>query len=103
MDKAKSKVALAKELGIARSSLYYHLKKPAADEEFKDQILAVMNEHPAYGHKRIAIALQRNKKAVRRVMKIYGLKPQKCRKWKPSKPEDLRNCLNSFQQYSHKA
>lgn len=89
MDKAKSKIALDKELGISRSSLYYHPKKPDADEEFKEKILAVMSENPAYGHKRIAIALQRNKKAVRRVMKIYGLKPQKCRRWRPSKPEDL--------------
>lgn len=89
MDKAKSKVALAKKFGIARSSLYYHPKKPAADEEFKEKILAIMSENPAYGHKRIAMALSRNKKAVRRIMRIYGLKPQKRRKWKPTKPEDL--------------
>lgn len=29
------------------------------------------NEHPAYGHRRIAIALGRNKKAVLRVMKLF--------------------------------
>lgn len=89
MDKAKSKVALAKELGIARSSLYYHPKKPARDEEFKEKILSVMTEHPAYGHKRIAMALKKNKKAILRVMKIYGLKPQKRRGWRHIKPDDL--------------
>ncbi len=89
MAKAKTKAALAKELGISRSSLYYKPKKPVSDEELKQKITAVMNEHPAYGHRRVAWALNINKKAVIRVMRDNGLKPKVRRGWRPSKPEDL--------------
>ena len=41
-----------------------------------DQILHI---HPAYGHKRLAIALQINKKRVRRVMQVFGIKPYRRR------------------------
>jgi len=47
-----------------------------------------MVKHKAYGHKRIAIDLSINKKRVLRVMKLFGLKPQRRRK-KPEKPKDL--------------
>lgn len=84
-----TKTALARELGISRAALYYQPKKPASDEELKNKIIAVMAEHPAYGHRRVAIALGRNKKPVIRVMNNNGLKPKIRRGWKPSKPEDL--------------
>lgn len=87
-DTKMSKTALAVELGIARSSLYYKPKKPPADEELKAKILAVMCEHQAYGHRRVAIALGINHKKIRRVMKLYGLKPQIRRKVRPDKPDD---------------
>lgn len=87
--KTTDKTALAKELGISRASLYYHPKKPASDGELKNKIIAVMAEHPAYGHRRIAIALGRNKKAIIRIMNNNGLKPQIRRGWHPAKPEDL--------------
>jgi transposase InsO family protein len=62
MDKAKmTKVALAKRLGVSRSSLYYQSKKRASDEELKQKIIAVMTEHPACGHRRIALALTMNR------------------------------------------
>lgn len=90
MAKAKmTKVALAKKLGVSRSSLYYQSKKRASDEESKQKIIAVMNEHPAYGHRRVAIALARNKKPIIRVMRKFGLKPKVRRGWRPTKPEDL--------------
>jgi hypothetical protein len=60
-----SKAALAEKLGVSRSSLYYKPKKPPEDEALKAQIDAVMAEHPAYGHRRIAIALEMNKKTRR--------------------------------------
>ncbi len=92
MAKAKmTKVALARKLGVSRSSLYYQSKKRISDEELKQKIIAVMEEHPAYGHRRVAIALTRNKKPIIRVMNKFGLKPKVRRGWRPAKPEDLNN------------
>jgi len=82
-----NKTALSKSLGIARSSLYYHPKKPREDETIKQAILAVQSDHAAYGHKRIARDLGLNKKRILRVMKKFNLKP-KIRRGAPFKPED---------------
>lgn len=89
MAKTKTKTALAKELGICRASLYYQPKKPSSDEELKNKIIAVMDEHPAYGHRRVALALSKNKKAIIRVMNKNHLRPKVRRGWRPTKPEDL--------------
>jgi transposase InsO family protein len=83
-----TKTVLAKQLGIARSSLYYQPKKPPADAILKTKIMAVMAEHPAYGHRRIALALHLNKKPVCRIMRIHGLKPKLRRRSHPLKPDD---------------
>lgn len=87
-----TKTALAKKLSIARTSLYYKPKKPPADAQLKAQITAVMTEHPAYGHRRIAMALCMNKKQIRRIMRLHGLKPKLRRGQRPVKPAD-RNRL----------
>ena len=63
MAKITTKTALAKELGCARSTLYYHPKKPTSDEELKTKIISVMTEHPTYGSRRVAWALRINRKA----------------------------------------
>lgn len=84
---AKSKKELAKELGISRQSLYYQPKLPEKDLKLKEEIEKVMSKHKAYGHKRIAWELKINKKRVLRVMKLFGLKPQRRRKF-PDKPQD---------------
>lgn len=84
----KSKKELARQLGISRQSLYYQPKLPAKDLRLKVEIEKVMTEHKAYGHKRIAWELGINKKRALRVMKIFGLKPQRKRR-KPEKPQDL--------------
>lgn len=84
-----TKTALAKKLGIARTSLYYTPKKPPANEQLKVQIVAVMTAHPAYGHRRIALALHRNKKQIRRIMRLHRLKPKLRRGQRPVKPDDL--------------
>jgi putative transposase len=75
-----TKTELAKKLGVSRQSLYYRHKRPAIDEEVRRQIEAVMSDHPAYGHKRIAFELKLNKKRIRRVMKKFDLKPYRRRK-----------------------
>lgn len=86
------KTVLARELGVSRGSLYYHPKMPEKDWVLKIQIEEVLREHPAYGHKRLAIHLKINKKRVRRVMKHFGIKPHRRRgkKWhKPKEQSDI--------------
>ncbi len=75
-----SKTALAKSLGVSRSSLYYRPRRPAKDEVVREKILKTLDAHPAYGHRRIAWHLQINKKAVLRVMNLYHIKPTIIRK-----------------------
>lgn len=84
----KSKAALARELGVSRQSLYYKPKLPEKDMRLKTEIEHVMSENLAYGHKRIALALQVNKKRALRVMKLFSLKPQRRRRAPPHKPKD---------------
>lgn len=88
-EKVTTKKALAKKLGVSRSSLYYKPKKPPSDEELKKRIALVMEAHRAYGHRRIAIDLHLNKKRIIRVMKRFGLKPTIMRK-RPFKPNDCK-------------
>lgn len=89
----ENKRALARQLGIARSSLYYAPQRPAKDWALKVEIEKVLQEHPGYGHRRIAIALHVNKKRTRRVMKLFGIQPyrRRGRRWrKPKeKPEHI--------------
>lgn len=86
----KNKSALARELGVSRSSLYYQAKKPEKDWELKCEIEKVLRDHPAYGHKRLAIHLKINKKRIRRVMKLFGIKPYRKRgkKWHKGKKKE---------------
>lgn len=69
----KNKTAVAAELGVSRSSLYYVPKQPQKDWALKCQIEEVLHEHPSYGHRRLALHLKLNKKRVRRVMKLFGI------------------------------
>lgn len=84
-----TKSALAKKLGIARSTLYYKPKKPPSDQALRAKAVAVMTEHPAYGSRRIAIHLGMNRKPVARVMHLFGLLPRVRRGVRFSKPDDL--------------
>lgn len=79
---------VAKRLGISRGMLYYRHKRPEIDEEVKHQIEAVLTEHKAYGHKRIAPELKLNKKRVLRVMKKFNIKPYRSRPKRPNKKGD---------------
>lgn len=82
-----TKTTLAKELGIARSSLYYSHKQRVKDWQTKIQIENALSQKPchSYGHKRLAKHLKINKKRVLRVMKIFGIKPYRRRGRKPWK------------------
>lgn len=83
----ENKTILAKKLGVSRGMLYYQHKRPLVDEELKEEILDVLKKHPAYGHKRIALELKRNKKQILRVMKKFGIVPYRRRKT-PRKADD---------------
>ncbi len=84
-----TKVALAKKLGVSRSSLYYKPKKPPSDEKWRQKIIAIMEEHPAYGSRRVSLALQVNRKGVQRLMRKYRLKPKLRRGFRLVKLDDL--------------
>lgn len=79
-----SKTALAKTLGIARSSLYYVSRMETKDWELKNRIEVLMREHPAYGSRRVGDTFKISRERARRVMGKYGIKPyrRKGRKWK---------------------
>jgi putative transposase len=81
------KTLRARELGVSLRSLYYRRKKPDRDWQLKCCIEEVLREYPSYGHRRIAIHLHMNKKKVRRVMNLFGIKAYRRRgkKWKKTK------------------
>lgn len=80
-----TKTDLAKELGIARSTLYYCHKQTVKDWQTKIKIEEALHDKPSYGHKRLARYLKINKKRVLRVMKIFKIKPYRRRGKKPFK------------------
>lgn len=82
-----TKTAFAKSLGVSRSLLYYEHKLPEKDWATKQNIEIVLRDHPSYGHKRLAIHLGINKKRIRRVMRMFGIKPyrRRGRKYKKTK------------------
>ena len=65
----------AEALGINRKNIYRQLKLPAKDDTLKQQIEAIHRQHPAYGHRRIAIHLGINHKRTQRVMAKFNLRP----------------------------
>lgn len=94
---AATKKALAAELGVSRSSLYYRALLPEKDLELKARIEAVWygedgdgtGGFPEYGHRRLAIHMKVGKKRVRRVMNKFHMKPPRRRSPKPPpKPLD---------------
>lgn len=75
----ENKTRQAKLLGVSRQLLYYRHKKPEKDWELKTRIEEVLHNHPSYGHKRLSDHLKINKKRIRRVMKLFGIKPYRKR------------------------
>lgn len=66
--------------GLDRSSQYKRHVRAATDETLARQLRAVRIEHPAYGHRRLAMQLGCSKNRVRRVMKACGILPPSRRK-----------------------
>ena len=63
--------------------MYYKPKKPNNDWYIKTQIEQVLRLYPSYGSRRIAIYLKLNRKRIKRIMNIYGIKPYRrsTKKW----------------------
>lgn len=106
--KDKNKTALAKAFQVARSTLYYISKKEKQDWEMKCKIEAVLRQRgqSSYGSRRIADALDLNRKRIQRVMRKYGIKPyrrhgRKYRKTKKIKAIYDNLLLNILPSYPH--
>lgn len=78
-EKPLTKIDLARQQGISVYSLYYKPVKPQKDQLLKNQIEHTLSQHPSYGHRRIAIELKMNRKKVRRVMRLFDIKPYRRR------------------------
>src|SRR3989344_1886422 len=83
MQSSGNKRGLASSLGISRSNLCYQALQPKKDEETKIRIEEALRYNPSYGHKRLASHLHMGKNRVKRVMKIFNIKPYRRRgkKW----------------------
>ena len=84
-----TKTLRARELGVSRQLLYHKPKKPDKDWQLKcqiEEVLRMPGKH-AYGSRRIALHLKLNRKKVKRVMNLFGIKPyrRRGRKWKKTK------------------
>lgn len=88
-DLGLSKKELAAKLDVSISSLYYKPVKPQKDWLLKNQIEQVLHEHPSYGYRRVALELKINKKRIRRVMRLFGIKPYRRRGKRFKKIKDL--------------
>lgn len=61
---------------MSRKNIYKHqTKQQLKDQKLRDDIEKVWRDHPAYGHKRLALELKAGKNRVLRVMRIFNLKP----------------------------
>ena len=69
----------AEALKINRKNIYRAVKMPIKDEKLKQAIQAIHREHPAYGHRRVALELGINHKRAQRVMTKYNLRPPRRR------------------------
>ncbi len=80
---------MCKLISLSRASAYKLPNKLATkDEILKEQILSVLSVNPSYGHRRIALVLGIGRKRVRRVMRLYGLKPYKRKaRWRKRRDE----------------
>ena len=84
----RTKKEAAQALGVSRSTLYYRRKIPEKDGLLLADIRRVLQLHPSYGYRRLAIELKVNGKRVRRVMRLFGVKPYRRRGRKPARAKN---------------
>ncbi len=66
---------MARAMNVSRGSLYYVPKQPAKDWALKVRIEEALRRKPSYGSRRLAGVLGMDRKRVRRVMRLFGVKP----------------------------
>jgi putative transposase len=79
-DSPLNKSQLARTLGIARSSLYVHPKRPKMDKELALRIEELHERDDTMGHRKLAVMLATGKNRVKRVMHKYGITARRKRK-----------------------
>ena len=91
---------MARFLGVSRASLYYVSKQDQKDWWLKNQIEDILSQHPSYGYRRMAVAIQVNKKRTQRVMHRFGLHAyrRRGRKWRKTKAIETTAYPNLLQQ-----
>lgn len=72
---SNNKTLIAHALNINRKRIYHHSKLNQKDNKIRNEINKTHINHPAYGHKRLAIHLGIGKNRALRVMKKYNIKP----------------------------
>lgn len=72
---SNNKRLLASLLNLPRKKIYYQGTLEIKDIALKKAINDLHKIHPAYGHKRVALALKWGKNRARRIMAKYGIKP----------------------------
>ncbi len=80
VENMENKSKALEHLNIPRSSFYYRSIKDEKDTMVKNKIEEVLSKHPSYGHRRIALELDLNKKKINRVMKKYDIRPRRGRR-----------------------
>ena len=75
-----NKSQLARVLGIARSSLYTHPKRPQMDKDLATRIEEWHERDDTMGHCKLAVLLGTGKNRIRRVMHKYGIAARRKRK-----------------------
>jgi putative transposase len=66
---------MARAMNVSRASLYYRPKQPEKDWALKIRIEEELRKRPSYGSRRLAQALGMDRKRVRRVMRLFGIRP----------------------------
>jgi transposase InsO family protein len=72
---SSNKQLLSSLLGINRKRIYYQGKMEAKDNLVRQEINQVHLIHPAYGHKRLALALGYGRNKILRIMRKFGIRP----------------------------
>ena len=70
-----NKRLIAGLLGLSRKIIYYQRVRNTRDLAVKKAIENLHLAHPAYGHRRVALALGYGRKRINRIMRKYGIKP----------------------------
>jgi transposase InsO family protein len=70
-----NKQLAARVLNCSRKTVYYRKIKDLKDRIVKEKIDLIHKDNPAYGYRRVALALGLGKNSIQRIMHKFGIKP----------------------------